>query len=146
MRIYVINGPNLNLLGIREVSIYGTKTYAQLLDFVHNVCVRENMEVECFQSNHEGVLVDVIQSALGKADGIVINPAAFAHTSIAILDALKAVNMPAVEVHLSDIYQREVFRRVSYPAMACVAHYCGTGFAGYEKALLHVKRLVEMAR
>ena len=142
MKLFVINGPNLNMLGIREKSIYGTKTYAQLLRFVEEVCARESIEVECFQSNHEGILVDVIQSAYGKADGIVINPAAYTHTSVAILDALKAVMLPAVEVHLSDIYQREAFRHVSYPALACVTSYYGLGFEGYEKAILHLKRVL----
>jgi len=143
MKLFIINGPNLNMLGIREKDIYGAKTYAQLVRFVEEVCAREGIEVECFQSNHEGMLVDVIQSAYGKADGIVINPAAYTHTSIAILDALKAVMLPAVEVHLSDINQREGFRHVSYPAMACVASYCGRGFEGYERAVLHLKGLGE---
>ena len=143
MKLFVINGPNLNMLGVREKDIYGAKTYAQLLGFVEEVCAREGIEVECFQSNHEGALVDVIQSAYGRADGIVINPAAYTHTSIAILDALKAVMLPAVEVHLSDIYQREAFRHVSYPALACVTSYYGLGFEGYEKAIIYLKRLVE---
>jgi len=146
MKLYIINGPNLNLLGIREMSIYGSQTYEQLVSFVRGVCEREGIEAECFQSNHEGALVDIIQSAYNRADGIVINPAAFAHTSIAILDALKAVSLPAVEVHLSDINQREAFRRVSYPAMACAATYCGMGFEGYEKAVLHLKKLAESGR
>lgn len=143
MKLYIINGPNLNLLGIREVSIYGAQTYEQLLSFVRGVCEREGIEAEYFQSNHEGTLVDIIQSALHKADGIVINPAAYSHTSVAILDALRAVNLPAAEVHLSDINQREAFRHISYPAMACDGMFCGMGFEGYEKAILHVKRLVE---
>ena len=143
MKLFVVNGPNLNMLGIREKNIYGAQTYAQLLQFVEAVCAREAVEVECFQSNHEGVLVDIIQSAYKKADGIVINPAAYTHTSIAILDALKAVNLPAVEVHLSDIYQREAFRHISYPGQACVESYYGLGFAGYEKAILRLKALHE---
>lgn len=136
MKLFVINGPNLNLLGVREPDIYGRKTYADLVAYVQDVCAREGVEVECFQSNHEGALVDIIQSALGRADGIVINPAAYTHTSVAILDALKAVALPAVEVHLSDVDAREPFRHVSYPAMACVAQVKGLGFEGYEKAIL----------
>ena len=136
MKLFVINGPNLNLLGVREPDIYGKKTYADLVAYVQDVCAREGVEVECFQSNHEGALVDIIQSALGRADGIVINPAAYTHTSVAILDALKAVALPAVEVHLSDVDAREPFRHVSYPAMACIAQVKGLGFAGYEKAIL----------
>ena len=143
MKLFVVNGPNLNMLGIREKTVYGTQTYEDLVRFVEDVCTRENIAVECFQSNHEGAIVDIIQSAYGHAAGIVINPAAYTHTSIAILDALKAVALPAVEVHLSDIYQREAFRHVSYPAQACVASYCGMGFAGYEKAILHLKELLE---
>ena len=139
MKLFVINGPNLNLLGVREPDIYGKKTYADLVAYVQDVCAREGVEVECFQSNHEGALVDIIQSALGKADGIVINPAAYTHTSVAILDALKAVALPAVEVHLSDVDAREPFRHVSYPAMACVAQIKGLGFAGYEKAVVLLK-------
>ena len=139
MKLFVINGPNLNLLGVREPDIYGRKTYADLVAYVQDVCAREGVEVECFQSNHEGALVDIIQSALGKADGIVINPAAYTHTSVAILDALKAVALPAVEVHLSDVDAREPFRHVSYPAMACVAQVKGLGFAGYEKAVVLLK-------
>ena len=136
MKLFVINGPNLNLLGVREPDIYGRQTYADLVAYVQDVCAREGVEVECFQSNHEGALVDIIQSALGKADGIVINPAAYTHTSVAILDALKAVALPAVEVHLSDVDAREPFRHVSYPAMACIAQVKGLGFEGYEKAIL----------
>ncbi|MBP3540641.1 MAG: type II 3-dehydroquinate dehydratase [Clostridia bacterium] len=139
MKLYVLNGPNLNMLGIREPDIYGRQTLLDLENYVRQVCEREDIQVEIFQSNHEGVLVDIIQSALGNADGIVINPAAYTHTSVAILDALKAVALPAVEVHLSDINQREEFRRISYPAMACMAQVKGLGFAGYEKAILMLK-------
>jgi 3-dehydroquinate dehydratase-2 len=139
MKLFVLNGPNLNMLGIREPAIYGAQTYADLEAYVREVCRRENIEVEVYQSNHEGVLVDLIQSAYGKADGIVINPAAYTHTSIAILDALKAVALPAVEVHLSDVSQRESFRHISYPAMACIAQIKGLGFQGYEKAILLLK-------
>ena len=139
MKLFVINGPNLPLLGVREADISGKKTYVDLVAYVQDVCAREGVEVECFQSNHEGALVDIIQSALGKADGIVINPAAYTPTSVAILDALKAVALPAVEVHLSDVDAREPFRHVSYPAMACVAQVKGLGFAGYEKAVVLLK-------
>lgn len=143
MKLYVLNGPNLNLLGIREPAIYGRQDFQALIQYIKDVCAREGIEVECFQSNHEGVLVDVIQSALGKADGIVINPAAYTHTSIAILDALKAVALPAVEVHLSDVSQRESFRHVSYPAMACIAQIKGKDFQGYEEAILLLKEYLQ---
>lgn len=139
MKLFVINGPNLNMLGVREPDIYGAQTYAQLVKYVRDVCERESIEVECFQSNHEGELVDIIQSAYGHADGIVINPAAYTHTSVAILDALKAVALPAVEVHLSDVSAREAFRQVSYPAMACIKQIAGYGFEGYARAILLLK-------
>lgn len=136
MKILVINGPNMNMLGIRQPEIYGHATYEDLKSMIAGEAERLGAEVSFFQSNHEGALVDIIQSALGKADGIVINPAAYTHTSVAILDALKAVALPAVEVHLSDVDAREAFRHVSYPAMACIAQVKGLGFAGYEKAIL----------
>ena len=136
MKILVINGPNMNMLGIRQPEIYGHATYEDLKSMIEGEAERLGAEVSFFQSNHEGALVDIIQSALGKADGIVINPAAYTHTSVAILDALKAVALPAVEVHLSDVDAREAFRHVSYPAMACIAQIKGLGFAGYEKAIL----------
>lgn len=139
MKLFVLNGPNLNMLGIREPGIYGDRNFDALIAYIKDVCQRENIEVECFQSNHEGVLVDIIQSAYGNADGIVINPAAYTHTSVAILDALKAVSLPAVEVHLSDINEREPFRHISYPAMACIAQIKGKGFQGYEEAILLLK-------
>ena len=139
MKLFVLNGPNLNMLGIREPGIYGDRNFDALITYIKEVCQRENIEVECFQSNHEGVLVDIIQSAYGNADGIVINPAAYTHTSVAILDALKAVSLPAVEVHLSDINERETFRHISYPAMACIAQIKGKGFQGYEEAILLLK-------
>ena len=140
MKLFVINGPNLNLLGVREPGIYGKQDYNALIDFIREVCKREGINVECYQSNHEGELVDIIQSAYGKADGIVINPAAYTHTSVASLDALKAVALPAVEVHLSDIQERETFRHISYPAMACIAQIKGKGFQGYEEAILLLKQ------
>lgn len=136
MKLLVINGPNINMLGIREPEIYGRTTYADLVKYIEEVCAREGIEVRCVQSNHEGTIVDYIQDAYQKVDGIVMNPAAYTHTSVAILDALKAVALPAVEVHLSDVDAREPFRHVSYPAMACIAQVKGLGFAGYEKAIL----------
>jgi 3-dehydroquinate dehydratase-2 len=142
MKLFVINGPNLNMLGIREKNIYGTGTYAQLVSYVREVCAREGIDVECFQSNHEGAIVDFIQSAYGQADGIVINPAAYTHTSVAILDALKAVALPAVEVHLSDVSRRESFRQVSYAGLACQKSFIGMGFRGYEEAILYLKNNV----
>lgn len=146
MKLFVLNGPNLNMLGIREPGIYGEQNYDALIRFVREVCEREGIEVECYQSNHEGELVDIIQSAYGKADGIVINPAAYTHTSVAILDALKAVALPAVEVHLSDVSKRESFRHVSYPAMACIAQIKGLGFRGYEEAIMMLKDHIEGKR
>lgn len=139
MKILIINGPNLNMLGVREPSLYGSASYAQLEAYIRQVCGDNGIEPEIFQSNHEGAIVDAIQGALGNADGIVINPAAYTHTSIAILDALKAVALPAVEVHLTDIGTREEFRRVSYPGMACIATFAGLGFEGYKQALLLLK-------
>ena len=135
MRILVINGPNINMLGIREPEIYGAKSYADLLEFIH-ICAKElDVELEHFQSNSEGAIVDCIQGALGIFDAIVINPAAYTHTSIAIPDALKAVAIPTVEVHLSDINSREDYRRVSYTSQACVATIAGLGFEGYREAM-----------
>jgi len=139
MKLLVINGPNLNMLGIREPSIYGRQDYKALVSFIEETAKAEGIEVEVFQSNHEGVIVDKIQDALNKFDGIVINPAAYTHTSVAILDALKAVALPAVEVHLSDVSQREAFRQISYPGMACVKTYMGLGFEGYAEAIKYLK-------
>lgn len=139
MKLLVINGPNLNLLGLREPDIYGNRDYAALQRFIREVCEREDIQVEIFQSNHEGAIVDRIQQAYGEMDGIVINPAAYTHTSVAILDALKAVRLPAVEVHLSNVSEREPFRQISYAGMACVKTYAGFGFDGYEKAILFLK-------
>lgn len=138
MKILVINGPNLNMLGIREPDIYGRQTYADLEDYVNQCADELGVEVELFQSNHEGVLVEKIQSAYGVMDGIVINPAAYTHTSVAILDALKAVGLPAVEVHLSDVSAREAFRQISYAGMACEKTFAGFGFEGYRMALAHL--------
>lgn len=135
MKLLIINGPNLNMLGLREPDIYGKRTYADLVEYIQSVCRQLDIEAEVFQSNHEGAIVDKIQSAYGTADGIVINPAAYTHTSVAILDALKAVNLPAVEVHISDVNSREAFRHVSYAGMACIATYAGCGFEGYKMAI-----------
>lgn len=140
MRILVINGPNLNLLGIREKSIYGERDYNALLDFCRGIARQENIEVAFFQSNHEGALVDAIQEALGVYDGIVINPAAYTHTSVAILDAVKAVNIPTVEVHLSKVEEREEFRQISYIRSACIATFAGYGFDGYAMAIRELIR------
>ena len=135
MKILVLNGPNLNLLGLREPEIYGGQSYAELEEYIRQSAGELGCEVEVRQTNHEGVLVDWIQEAYGKFDGIVINPAAYTHTSVAILDALKAVGLPAVEVHLSDVSKRENFRQISYTRLACKTTFMGLGFAGYQKAL-----------
>lgn len=135
MKILFLNGPNLNMLGIREPDIYGKQTYAALEETIRRACDARGVECEVFQSNHEGVLVDMIQSAYGVVDAIVINPAAYTHTSVAILDALKAVALPAVEVHLSDVNAREAFRHISYAGMACEKTYAGFGFDGYVMAV-----------
>ena len=142
MKLLVINGPNLNLLGLREPDIYGRQTYADLVRLIEDTCAREEIAVECFQSNHEGAIVDKIQAAYGVFDGIVINPAAYTHTSVAILDALKAVALPAVEVHISDVDSREPFRQVSYAGMACLKTYKGLGFDGYVQAIRFLKSRV----
>lgn len=139
MTILVINGPNLNLLGLREPDIYGKKTYADLLDFIRASAEDAGVGLDLFQSNSEGAIVDVIQQAYGRVDAIVINPAAYTHTSIAILDALKAVALPAVEVHLSDIMSREEFRRHSYISAACLKTIAGKGFDGYREAIAFLK-------
>lgn len=135
MKILVINGPNINLLGLREPEIYGKKSYADLLEFIRSCAEEEGAEAEFFQSNSEGAIVDAIQSAYGRVDGIVINPAAYTHTSVAIPDAIKAVGIPAVEVHLSDISSREAYRRVSFTSEACVKTIAGKGFDGYREAI-----------
>ena len=139
MKILVINGPNLNYLGIREPDLYGKKDYKALVAFCEECCRAQGFDCECFQSNHEGSIVDKIQEAYKKVDGIVINPAAYTHTSVAILDALKAVGIPAVEVHLTDVNSREDFRKISYAGMACVKTYAGYGFDGYKMAIEYLK-------
>ena len=140
MKIYVIHGPNMNMLGIREPGIYGEKTYEDLVAFIREKCEENGLEAEFFQSNHEGTIVDIIQDAYKKADAIIINPAAYTHTSIAIHDALVAVGLPAIEVHLSNIAAREEFRKISYVGPVCVKSYIGFGFEGYEKAIKHLKK------
>ena len=135
MKILFVNGPNLNMLVIREPNIYGRQTYAELETYIYDFCRELGVECHIYQSNHEGDLVDAIQSACGRMDGIVINPAAYTHTSVAVLDALKAVGLPAVEVHLSDVTKREDFRQISYVRMACEATFMGFGFSSYRKAV-----------
>ena len=135
MKLLVINGPNLNMLGIREPDIYGRQDYQSLTRLIEETCARLGVEVALFQSNHEGAIVDRIQAACGQEDAIVINPAAYTHTSVAILDALKAVALPAVEVHLSDVASREPFRQISYAGMACEKTIMGKGFQGYVEAI-----------
>lgn len=135
MKLLVLNGPNLNMLGIREPAVYGSQTYEDLCALIREHAAVRGVEVEVYQSNHEGDLVDKIQSAYGCADGIVINPAAYTHTSVALLDALKAVGLPAVEVHISDVSKREEFRQVSYVRSYCRATIAGHGFAGYTEAI-----------
>ena len=136
MKILVLNGPNLNMLGIREPSVYGTTNYASLVKMIEDYGKKESLEVEVFQSNHEGALVDKIQQAwFDKVDGIVFNPGAYTHTSIALLDALKAVQIPCVEVHISDVSKREKFRQVSYIREACIATISGHGLDGYIEAM-----------
>ena len=138
MRFLVINGPNLNMLGIREPDIYGKKTYKNLVEQIETFAEENNMDVEIFQSNHEGELVDAIQAAYEKYDGLVINPAAYTHTSVALLDALKAVGIPAVEVHISDVSSREDFRQISYIRTYCVKTITGHGFDGYTEAMAYL--------
>lgn len=134
-KILIINGPNLNFLGIREPAIYGKGTYANLVDLLNSAAKERNFNIEIFQSNHEGCIVDKIQEAYHKFDGIIINPAAYTHTSVAILDALKAVGLPTVEVHLSDINSREEFRKFSYISLYAAKTVCGKGFDGYIEAM-----------
>ena len=143
MKLLVINGPNLNLLGIREPDVYGRADYQALEMLVKETCREEGIAVELFQSNHEGAIVDAIQGALGHVDGIIINPAAYTHTSIAILDALKAVSLPAVEVHLSNLSEREAFRQISYPGLACIKTITGKGIDGYRDAIHYIKSYLE---
>ena len=138
MKLLVINGPNLNMLGIREPDIYGKQDYQALVSLIRETCRELNVQVELYQSNHEGDIVDRIQAAYCTMDAIVINPAAYTHTSVAILDALKAVGLPAVEVHLSDVSTREQFRQISYAGMACEKTVMGKGFQGYVEAIRYL--------
>lgn len=139
MKLLIINGPNINMLGIREPGIYGKQDYAALLSLIDKTCRENSIEYEHYQSNHEGDIVDKIQSAYGKFDGIIINPAAYTHTSVAILDALKAVAIPTVEVHISDVSTREEFRRHSFVSLAAVKTIIGHGLDGYSEAILWFK-------
>lgn len=139
MKILVINGPNINMLGVREPGIYGRRSFQDLLALLETTAQEEGLELEQFQSNHEGAIVDKIQAAYGVFDGIVINPAAYTHTSVAILDALKAVAIPAVEVHISDVDAREAFRQISYAGLACEKTIKGQGLDGYRQAIRYLK-------
>lgn len=142
MKILVLNGPNLNMLGIREVNIYGNKTYADLCNLIYSFCNDNNIDVEIYQSNYEGDLINKLQQAyFDKVDGIVFNPAAYTHSSIALLDALKAICIPCIEVHISKIEDREDFRQVSYIRKACIQTISGLGFEGYIQA---IKKLMEL--
>ncbi len=145
MKILVINGPNINMLGIREPGIYGKNTFADLLILLDETARELKIEVEQYQSNHEGDIVDKIQWAYGKVDGIVINPAAYTHTSVAILDALKAVSIPAVEVHISDVDSREPFRQTSYAGLVCCKTIKGHGLEGYREAIRYLDQLLNHA-
>ncbi len=140
MKIKVINGPNINMIGIREPEIYGNRTYADLTRFINETAKELGVKVELYQSNHEGDIVDEIQLCFGRFDAIIINPGAYTHTSIAILDALKAVNLPAIEVHLSKVNERESFRQISYAGMACEKTFAGFGFDGYKMALEYLAK------
>lgn len=141
MKLLVINGPNLNMLGIREVNIYGKSSYQNLIALLEATANRLNVELEHYQSNHEGCIVDKIQEAYGRIDGIVINPAAYTHTSVAILDALKAVGIPAVEVHISNVDSREDFRKISYPGLYCEKTIKGHGLQGYVEAMEYLTEM-----
>lgn len=141
-KILVINGPNINMLGLREPSLYGAQNYAALKEFICESAAEAGVQVELFQSNHEGSIVDVIQAAYGRVDGILINPAAYTHTSVAILDALKAVALPTVEVHLTDISSREEFRKFSYVSLYAEKVICGKGFEGYREGLLYLANTI----
>ena len=138
MKLLIINGPNINMLGIREPNIYGKHTYEDLLALLHNCALELGLEYRHFQSNYEGAIIDEIQSAYGNYDGIVINPAGYTHTSVAILDALKAVAIPAVEVHISEVDSREEFRQISYPGMYCEKTIKGQGILGYKEAMKYL--------
>ncbi len=138
MKILIINGPNINMLGIREPGVYGKNTYQDLIALLNTTAMEHQIEIKHFQSNHEGAIIDEIQKAYQVFDGIVINPAGYTHTSVAILDALKAVSIPAVEVHISKVDQREAFRQISYPGMYCEKTIKGQGIDGYRQAMLYL--------
>lgn len=142
MKILIVNGPNINMLGIREKGVYGNETYGDLLHYLQKWAEELDIEIECYQSNYEGDIVTKIQEAYQVFDGIVINPAAYTHTSIAILDALKAVNIPTIEVHISDTGKREDFRKVSYIREYCISTIQGLGFEGYQKALVVLSQYI----
>lgn len=142
MKLLVINGPNLNMLGIREPAVYGSSTYNDLVDYINTVCSKNDIQGEIYQSNHEGAIIDKIQSAYKVFDGIVINPAAYTHTSLAIADAIKSVGIPTIEVHISDISKRESFRQFSYTSMVCIKTIMGKGFLGYEEAITELKNII----
>ena len=139
MKLLIINGPNINMLGIREPGIYGKRTFQDLIMLLQEKASQLQVEIEQYQSNHEGCIVDKIQDAYGKFDAIVINPAAYTHTSVAILDALKSVGIPAVEVHISDVDAREAFRQISYPGLYCEKKIKGQGLEGYCQAMEYLK-------
>ena len=143
MKILVINGPNINFLGIREPDIYGHKTYQDLLLLIEQTAAELQIEIDHFQSNHEGAIIDQIQAAYNVYDGIVINPAGYTHTSVAILDALKAVGLPAIEVHISQIQEREAFRQISYPGMYCQKSIIGHGIQGYKEAITFLHHYIQ---
>lgn len=143
MKILVINGPNINMLGIREVNIYGRDTYENLLNLIDKVAAEENIEIEEFQSNHEGDIVDKIQKSYKKIDGIVINPAAYTHTSVAILDALKSVSIPTVEVHISKVSEREEFRQINFIRDYAIKFFEGYGIEGYKRAIIYLKNYLK---
>lgn len=140
-KVLVINGPNLNLLGLREPALYGARNFKALEEYIQSSAAGLSLDVELFQSNHEGAIVDKIQAAYGEADAILINPAAYTHTSVAILDALKAVALPTVEVHLTDIATREEFRQFSFVSLYAQKTICGKGFEGYKEGLEYISRL-----
>ena len=142
MKLLVLNGPNINMLGIRDPGVYGSQSYSELLRLLDVWAAELGVDMEHYQSNHEGCLVDKIQAAYGNFDGIVINPAAYTHTSIAILDALKAVGLPAVEVHISDVSRREDFRQISYAGKACIKTIMGQGLDGYRQAMAFLVELL----
>lgn len=143
MKFLIINGPNINMVGIREPGIYGTQNFGALQQLCRDACAEVGVECELFQSNHEGAIVDKIQEAYGRIDGIVINPAAYTHTSVAILDALKAVSIPTVEVHISDVSKRDDFRQISYARLACIKTFMGLGFEGYRQAVIYLKSYLD---